>query len=82
MFIFSLTSPAKKVKIHLHKALQHLTLLCVIYAAGIFTPAVAIPTLSFNLPVQTVFQNDVAMVDLVISGLESRTLTLGGFDLM
>ena len=81
MFIFSLVSPAKKVKARLHKALQHLSLLCVIYAAGIFTPAAAIPTLSFNLPVQTIFQNDVAIVDLVISGLDGTALNLGGFDL-
>jgi hypothetical protein len=81
MFIFSLASPTKKVGAYLHKTLQQLSLLCIIYAAGIFTPAAAIPTLSFNLPAQTVFQNDIAMVDLVISGLETSNLNLGGFDL-
>jgi hypothetical protein len=76
MFRFSLSS---KAKTQLQKTLQQLSFLCAIYAAGIFTPAAAIPTLSFNIPAQGFSQNSTTKVDLVVSGLETPAVNLKGF---
>ena len=67
MFRLSLSS---KAKTQLQKTLQQLS---------IFTPAAAIPTLSFNVPAQGFSQNSTTKVDLVVSGLETPTVNLKGF---
>ncbi len=59
--------------------LSSILMIVCLYFATAFNLANAIPTLSFELPAQTIMQGDSTAVDLVISGLDGKTLNLGRF---